>query len=404
MAASNRAAITVTGVAGALVAACTFSGLGDYTICAYPTPTQIAGVGTVVSPTDLTMVSGTEVSPVAAYVTADGCLAAVDEASGYVTSSSCSLLSSGTGLVAQQPYVVNINGGEGVFVTTGTGSGPCPGGEVAFTNQLLTGQAPSAVLGGPCVKNSVSALPSYAALPGGANGVAAWYQTSIVERSDPLGSCAGATAAPLVYAVLSSAASSNPAFDTPVSLATDGVSVRPPAILPLESTGGAVLAAPTGGGVGIWTFDSTGLVGSSPPSVIAGMEGAKAVAMATDGAEHLAVVAEIGCSPQSITLSVGTASGNFTTVAEVAPAGTDAAFQPTVAWVSTRSDWLVTWISRTGGSHVLARRFSAAGVAEDAVVDPAIPASVAAADASGQVFAFDATTGQFETADLKCVP
>jgi len=403
MAASRRAAVAVTAFVGALVAACTFSGMGDYAICAYPVPSPVEVVGSSASVIDLVLAGGTAAPPVASYVPDLGaCIEAVDEATGYVTSNTCSLVSSpSTGLVSHQPYIVNVSGGQGVFITTGSSSGTCPGGALAFANQQLT----LPLISGACSKASLAALPSYAALPGGANGVAAWYQTSIVDRADSVTSCAGATSAPLVYSVVASAADSKAGLGKPAPLATDGTSVRPPAIIPLEATGGAALAAPIGAGVGVWTFDSTGQVASSSPSVtIAGMVGAKAVAMATDGAGRLAVVAEIGCSPQSIAFSVGTSSGGFTAVAQVAPAGADAALQPTVAWVSSRSDWLVTWISRAGGAHVLARRFSAAGVAEDAVFDPAMPASAAAAVADGKVFAFDATTGQFETADLKCVP
>jgi len=399
-------AVTV-GAAAALVAACTFSGMGDYTICSFPSLTTVPGTGSVASVTDLAMMSGTGAAPVAAYIPGQaGCMEAVDALAGPITSTNslCSLLATSTGLVPHQPFVVNVSSGEAVFITDATASGTCSSGAMAYTNQALSG----AVVAGSCDDAAEATLPSYATLSGGGNGVAAWYRAPYLSFEDPLSACPTAAAAPLVYSVVSYAATTNASLSSATVLATQGgVSVRPPALIPLSSTGGAALAAPTGSGVGVWTFDSTGNASSTPTVTISGMSGAKAVAMATDGAQRLAVVAEIGCAPQSIAFAVGSDSGGFSTVVQVVPAGasaSDKAFQPTVAWVTGRGDWLVTWISLSGGAHVLARRFSAAGVAEDAVFDPSISAVAAAAGPDGKVFAYDATTGVFATADLKCVP
>ena len=120
---------------------------------------------------------------------------------------------------------------------------------------------------------------------------------------------------------------------------------------------------------------------------------AVSIAAATDGSSRIAVVAELGCAPQTLAMSVGTMRGGFGPLIRVEKAATGADVQPTVAWVPAENDWMVSWIATAGGAHVLARRFDADGTPAGSVIDPSAPATAAAAGSDATVLAYQASAG-----------
>jgi hypothetical protein len=156
--------------------------------------------------------------------------------------------------------------------------------------------------------------------------------------------------------------------------------------------------------VGLWSLGPKASAG--PPITIPVLAGARSVALAlaSDGSGRVAVVAEIGCAPQGIALAVGTLERGFATATVVAPAGSDLAVAPSVAWIEGQNRWVVTWISSSGGPHVLARSFDARGNALGAVVDPGLGATSASVTSTGDVFGFVASSSSFVATSLGCVP
>jgi hypothetical protein len=126
--------------------------------------------------------------------------------------------------------------------------------------------------------------------------------------------------------------------------------------------------------------------------------------VATDGSGRIAVVAEIGCSPQSIALAVGSLESGFGQATIVAPAESDAAIEPTVAWVAPQKKWLVSWISLRGGAHALARRFDPEGHPAGETIDPAVAATGAGVAPDGSLSAYvpEREGGSFVNASLGC--
>jgi hypothetical protein len=139
---------------------------------------------------------------------------------------------------------------------------------------------------------------------------------------------------------------------------------------------------------------------------VTGLAGATAVSIsaANDGTDRVAIVAELGCAPQSIALALGTASGGFGPVTTVAPAGSDASVQPTVAWVPTQGYWIVSWISLSGGAHALAQRFDTNGNAVGGVIDPSAAAIAACVQSDGSILAYEPSAGggSFVSTSLGC--
>jgi hypothetical protein len=124
-----------------------------------------------------------------------------------------------------------------------------------------------------------------------------------------------------------------------------GISLRPPAMTAIQGASQVLVAAPDGTAVSVWALDGAQSPGS--PTSIPGLAGARAVSMAAanDGSDRVAIVAELGCAPQTIALALGSLSGGFGQVTTVVPAGSAAAVQPTVAWVPSQSYWIVSRIS-----------------------------------------------------------
>ncbi len=254
----------------------------------------------------------------------------------------------GTTLNPRQPWAVPMSGG--YAVTTVATTAPCTQGQISFEYDPSEGTATQGVE--PTCESTGASLPSFAALgETSTTAIAAWYQTSITTRQDPIQSCSSAKAASLVVSTVD--ISKNPAAfsASPTTLSTSSTSVRPAAMLYVDAIAQVVVAAPHGNDVGVWTLDAT-LSSKTPTATIPGLAGARGVAVAADNSgKDFAVVAEIGCNPQRIALAVGTLHG-FSHVTTVASSGNNAQIQPTVAWVPASSQapsdsWVVSWISWT---------------------------------------------------------
>ncbi|HEY3822543.1 MAG TPA: hypothetical protein VGL81_35505 [Polyangiaceae bacterium] len=396
MGASERSAVAALSLA---CAACTFTGLGNYDVetCAAPvgTTTTIQQVGSL-SSSAITFASD-GASPIGAFPTQAGggsCVQAVDS-SGYVESSSCPFF---VGLAPEQPWVIPLAGGHaaGAVLTTA----PCTDGAIAFQ---FIGQSIGGGTQPPTTCGTGAALPSVAALAAdGSTALVTWYSTALSTRSDPIQSCAAAKPAALLAAVVTGANTANPTLGTPVTLTSAGTSVRPASMAQVAGQSQVVVAAPDGNDVSVWLLDASLSTGTA--TTIPGLAGAYAASlgMATDGSGRIAVVAEIGCAPQTIALVGGTLSGGFSEAVIVAEADGAAAVQPTVAWVASESDWIVSWISAEGGPHVLARRFDAGGVARGDVIDPSTPATGASVASDGSLLAYVPGSTSFVSASLGC--
>ncbi|HTB72984.1 MAG TPA: hypothetical protein VK762_07060 [Polyangiaceae bacterium] len=379
-----------------ICASCSLTGLGNYPIqtCSVPIGARstIQGVGNLGLNADLTFTSASGAGVVAAYaanVLGGTCVQGVSTG-GYLAAN-CAFFGGMLGLAPRQPWAVPMGAGRAVAAVATTA--PCTQGQLRFEYDApgiaLDGQQPSCDAAG-------ASLPSLAPL-GDTVAIMAWYQTSVASRSDPLQSCANAQSAPLLAAVLSGATSA-PTLSTPIPLTTESTSVRPPATLAMGSQ--IIVAAPNGDDVGVWALDATHLTAS--PASIPQLAGARAVSIATDGTGDLAVVAEIGCTPQSIALVLGTLQGGFSDAVIVAPQGNQGALQPTVAWAPAEGSWVVSWISTDGGAHVLAMRFDATGNPRGAVIDPGVSATGASASADGSLLAYAPSSQSFVSASLGC--
>jgi hypothetical protein len=391
----SRRSTLVAVAAAACGVACSFTGLGNYDV---PTCKNPLGntegtqqIGQIVGTPQLSFTAGG--SPVAAY---------------FVLGTGCAQLATNTGPVGmgtclldaaqspQQPYGASIGTG---FVAAGVATtAPCQQGVV-----MVVPYADSAV-GTPafssCRPNG-AALPSVAALADATDAWVAWYETPASTRSSPMDMCQGAQAAPLRLALASGANTGSPSLNAPVTLTSGSISVRPPAMALSGST--VVLASPDGEAVSLWTLDGTSAP-SSPTSVSA-LAGARAVAVATDGGTNIAVVAEIGCQPQSIALSLGTVSGGFGAAITVAPMGSGFQVLPTVAWVPAEGYWIVSWLSSSGGTHALARRYDAQGNPVGDVLDPNASLFASTVTSSGALFGFEQSssgTANIESVGLGC--
>lgn len=378
---------------------CTFAGLGNYDVetCARPTgvSTTVQKVGAV---NDLTFASASGKNVIGAFaadVTGGSCIEAVG-ATGFLNPN-CSFLTDETSLVPRQPMVVPMSGGYAAALVATTA--PCTAGALIyrFNAPNIAGK------GNTKCEATGAALPSVAALPDGATAVVAWYATSFDSRRDPISSCAGAKAASLEVAVVTGAATGSPVLGAAITLSPSSTSLRPPAIILLGAQ--AIVAAPDANDVGVWAIDA-GVAGPAALQTIPGLAGARAVALAaaSDGSARIAVVAEIGCSPQSIALAVGTLATGFAGATVVAPAGASVAVAPSVAWIEGQNRWVVAWISTAGGAHVLTRSFEPTGVPLGAVVDPQLRATAASVTSTGDVFGFVASSNSFVDTSLGCTP
>jgi hypothetical protein len=317
---------------------------------------------------------------------------------------------------AQQPYLASLAGTYGVAAITTTK--PCTSGELLFgvAGDVTTADECMTVQGlasGTCDPKGAS-LPSFVSTgTTSSTAFVTWYQTPAVADFDPLAACASAPTAPLLIAAVDVSNPMAPAKGSAVELSTGSTSVRPAGMTVLQATGSrdeVVVAAPDQAAVSVWAFGAASTPSEAPsPVPVPGLAQARAafVAAATDGSGRLAVVAELGCKPQTLALALGTLSGGFgpTTTVTTADQG-HFAVQPTVSWVSattsenasnfTQSFWSVSWIAGGGGttSRVLSQRFDANGKAIGGLLDPAVPASAAMALSDGTLFAYEQPAGQ----------
>jgi hypothetical protein len=374
-----------SGLAVALLAAtgCTVTGLGDYEVPTCDAPvgavTPVQAVGEL--PFTPSMSNSNGAHPVAAYASG-GCVEAV-ASSGYVQAT-CSLLSGE--LVPQQPWVVST--GSGFAAAAVATTAPCTQGRVSF--QSLTSQGLSAPLQAQCTTGA--ALPAVAPAGSGSDVFVAWYETPVDARMDPIQACATASPAALRVSTVTGATTGAQSMGPPLTLTLSSTSVRPPAMTAL-SDGTILLAAPDGDAVSLFPLGGAMPGGGSVPVRALTKARAVSIATATDGSSKIAVVAEIGCAPQTIAMSVGTLRGGFGPLIRVEKAASGADVQPTVAWVPAESGWIVSWIATSGGPHVLARRFDAAGTPVGTVIDPSAPATAAAAGSDATVLAYQPSGG-----------
>jgi hypothetical protein len=241
---------------------------------------------------------------------------------------------------------------------------------------------------------------------GGADAFVAWYETPLTSRADPIQDCAGARGAPLMLALASGVNTTSPSMGAPVMLTAQSTSVRAPAMTALYGTAQTLLAAPDGDAVSVWPLTAGQSAG--PPSVISGLSGARSVAMAsaTDGSGRLAVVAEVGCTPQTIALALGTMAAGFSHVTTVVAPGSGFAIEPTVAWVPSEGYWMVSWIAQAGGGpRAFAQRFDIEGGPVGGPIDPMATALAASITSNGSLFAYEQSPGMngtFLSVSLGC--
>jgi hypothetical protein len=389
---------------GLFGSACTFTGLGDYDVetCASPTGTS-STVQKVGSLSDLTFSSASGNNVIGAFtssVTGGTCLEAVN-AKGYLQqNANCLFLSSASELAlsAHQPMIVPLSGGyAATFVAT---TAPCTAGQIEYRFSAASVYGAGSL---PC-ETTGSSLPAVVPLSDGSTVLMAWYATSYATRSDPIDSCTAAQAAPLKVIVVTAGASGSPVVGSAMDLGDTGISVRSPAIAPVPGQPQAILASPFGNDVGVWNLSATSAPGQ--PVAIPSLAGARAVAVAvaSDNSGRIAIAAEIGCNPQSISLAVGTLTSGFSKATVVAPADGSLAVAPSVAWRSDKNEWVVGWVSSSGGAHVLARSFDATGAALDAALDPSTQATAASVTSDGNVLGFVASASSFVSTSLGCTP
>lgn len=374
---------------------CTFAGLGDYDVevCKRPLGNDVTvqQVG-MVDDVGFTAASGQDV--IGAVVTKGGCIQAVN--GDPMLSRSCAFLADETALAPRQPRVVPLGGGYATSFVAGTA--PCAQGALGFR---MTAPATSGALDRPCNQSGVS-LPAIAPLSDGNTVVMAWYSAALPADFDPVGDCASVVPSPIDWVTVAGAATASPRWGTEYRLTESSISVRPPALLGLPTQSQAILAAPLEGSVGVWRLSND----TAPPDPLQlpGLAGARAVsiAIAPGGARPIAVVAEIGCAPQSIELSIGSFEKGFSDAVEVAPAGTGDAVMPTIAWLEESNHWVVSWISSSGNLHVLARVFDADGRPTGPAIDTGLPARAANVTAEGGVLGFVKEKDAFVDTSLGC--
>ena len=153
------------------------------------------------------------------------------------------------------------------------------------------------------------------------------------------------------------------------------LSTRPPALVPLGDA--VLLAAPVDGAVGVWSLRAPAADGSGEsvvplvvPRSLDALGDARSATVALggpDGAQRMAIVAELGCPPaQRVAMAIArlTMPGpvvEVVRVVEVAPSAARAS-APQVAWIEPRKEWWVSWVGTERGGTVLVRRFNADGM------------------------------------------
>ncbi len=271
----------------------------------------------------------------------------------------CALLADETNMEPRHPFARPLVGGTAALVIA---TSPCTPGELLY-RFAGSGKAGKATLG--CITAGAS-LPAFAPLGVGDQGVGAYYEVQYPKRNDPLASCAGAAPAPLHVVPINDAKSNAASLGAPQPLAPDATSVRPPMVLAAGTR--ALVASPAGADVGVWLVEPNGgALATIASATVPGLAGARAVsgfARADGVAQQVALVAEIGCTPQKLMLalfSFDAAQGTFGTpqVAEVAAASAGFQTGAHVAWQESSKEWLVTWLA--DGPAIRSQRLDASG-------------------------------------------
>ena len=277
---------------------------------------------------------------------------------GGTGSSACALLTDEPNFEPRHAYARPLSGGTAALVI---GTSPCTQGELLY-RFAGSGQAAKATLG--CAPAG-AALPAFALSGVGDQGIGAYYEVPYAQRKEPLSACPSAGPAPLNVVLIDDAKSSASALGSPQPLVTDATSVRPPSVLSLGNR--VLVVSPAGGDVGAWVLEASGGgVQTVSTTTLPGLAGARAVSasLKQDGAGfQLAVVAEIGCTPQKLALALLPldAQGTFGTPAVGQVAAASGGFQTAtnVAWQEASKEWLATWL--VDGPAVRSQRLDASG-------------------------------------------
>jgi hypothetical protein len=314
----------------------------------------------------------------------------------------CGALKGAAELVPRQPTARLI---AGAVATAFVARAECDTGRVAFTPKSTLGPIKAACGSGAALPGlSIGSVkyPQSAAI--------AWYEVRSESRTDPVGGCSTAMAAPLRVRRIDNALVTNASFGEELTLSPGAISVRPPATAILEGSG-FLVASPAGGAASAWVvpFAASATPVESPIDAFVGARAVAGAVHANGDGVQIALAAEIGCTPQSLALVVGTLDTSTSkitwgSVSEIAPKGTAAQFEPTIAWVTRDARWLVSWLSQGGAAR--ARRFDADGTPDGESMQIAAGSNFRAGTASstGDVFLAEVSPSVFVNAPLACGP
>lgn len=238
----------------------------------------------------------------------------------------------------------------------------------------------------------------------------AFVKTSFPSRDDAIKDCANATPAPVVLRWMSGTDGNAPALDVAeVTLAETSLSMRPPALVPSALIGGVLAGVPDADEVRVSAVTTVNNIAGSATSK--GLAGARAVALATrseGSVEHFAIAAELGCTPQAISVAFGKVSNAgaavvFEKIVDVSKSGTGIQVQPSIAWTDARGgEWLASWIS--DGPRAVLQRISKDGELIGGPVTLIDGATAAVVASSGDhAFAIvEQPSRQFKRVELSC--
>jgi hypothetical protein len=323
---------------------------------------------------------------VASWVnTSGGCLSlgTLGAGGGQLVEGGCSLLVGEPSVLPRMPYALQVGGGYGAtYVSTGG----CAGGALDYRKTHATVTSATAA----CDAAHPVALPAFAAISGTNVGAFAWYEVPYGKRIDPINGCATAASSPLRLVASSDLNANGVAASEAKTLGT-ATAIRAPALLSVAPLNGILLASPLEGDVGVWLLTQTSM-GDALPARIPSLANARSVAIALEGT-HLAIAAEIGCSPAaSIALVLGTVdvaskSITFEATAHAVAPSSKVATSPSVEWIDERKEWWVSWIDEV--PHARVRRFTEDGREIGDPVDAAGNLVQALVGGSAGLFGYD---------------
>lgn len=303
------------------------------------------------------------------------------------------------GFLPRQPSVQPVGKtGFGVaYVETGAA---CKAGALGYRVFDATGVSAFSRL----VCDAGAALPSLAVASNGRSATIVYLEAPLPSHDDAFDDCATLQPARLRVAQVTRADTNAALLSEPwpMALTDASLSVRAPALLRLNEQ--LVVVAPAEGGVKLWRLDETAGVADAGVA-IAGLEGARSVFVADDRRGHLALVAQVGCSPQALRLALGAydaRSVRFEPSFELVAASSSLAADPRVTWLAERGEWLVTWLQM--GPAIRALRLNPTGQPIGASFRLLEGAQGAAVDEAARVVGFEgsATDATFVRGALSC--